>query len=203
MEMVDIENLLREISSESPAPGGGSVAALSGCFGSALVSMVCKLSIGKKKYKEIENELKEVLSEAEALREELLKLSKQDVEAFNEVIAASKMSDEKEGKKGIQIAYKRAADVPFKVSKKCLRVMELAEFTASKGNQNALTDSAVAALMAYSGLKGAVLNIKVNLKYIDDENFNNKMRKEVSNLENKAKELIKEVLDGVEASLSR
>jgi formiminotetrahydrofolate cyclodeaminase len=202
LEMTGIENLLREISSGSPAPGGGSVAALSGCFGSALVSMVCKLSLGKKKYKEIENELKEVLSEAEALRKELLKLSKEDIEAFNEVIAALKMSDEKEKKKGIQTAYKRAADVPFKVSKKCLRVMELAEFTTSKGNQNAFTDSAVAALMAYSGLKGAVLNVKVNLKHIDDENFKSDMRNKIVSLEKSAEKVFKAIIGVVESSFS-
>lgn len=200
---MDIGDLLREISSDSPAPGGGSVAALSGCFGAALVSMVCRLSIGKKKYKEFEDELKGVLSEAEDLGKELLDLSKKDVEAFKEVMIAYKTSiDEEEKEDKLQRAYKKAANVPFEAAKKCLRVMELAEITTLKGNQNAVTDSGVAAFTAYSGLKGAVFNVKVNLKYIDDRQYVAKMEDEIEIIETRADKIIEAVKGSVDRSLS-
>ena len=202
MDMARIEDLLGEISSESPAPGGGSVAAISGCFGVALVSMVCKLSIGKRKYKEVEDELKGVLLEAEVLEKELLELSKEDVEAFNKVIEALKTPDKEEKKENLKVAYKRAAKVPFDVVKKCLRVMELAEVTTLKGNQNALTDSGVAALMAYSGLKGAVFNVKVNLKEIEDEDFNTKMGDEIESLEKSGEKVLGAIIGRIETSFS-
>jgi formiminotetrahydrofolate cyclodeaminase len=202
LDMARIEDLLGEISSESPAPGGGSVAALSGSIGAALVSMVCKLSIGKRKYKEVEDELKGVLLEAEALRNELLELSKEDVEAFNKVIEGLKTPDKEEKKENLKVAYKRAAKVPFDVIKKCLRVMELAEVTTLKGNQNALTDSGVAVLMAYSGLKGAVLNVKVNLKEIEDEDFNTKMGDEIESLEKRAEKVLGIIIGRIETSFT-
>lgn len=196
-----VGELLRGISSESPTPGGGSVAALSGCFGAALVSMICRLSIGKKKYKEAEDELKGVLNEAELLRKELLDLSNKDVDAFNGVMSAFKTHEGEEKRENLQNAYKKAANVPFEVAKKCLRVMELAEITTLKGNKNAITDSGVAALMAHSGLKGAVLNVKVNLKYIEDEQFNTEIGDGIENLEKRAKVILKALIGKVESSL--
>lgn len=198
---LSIGDLLNEISSDSPAPGGGSVAALSGCFGAALVSMVCRLSIGKKKYKEAEDELKGVLNDADLLRKELLDLSNKDIDAFRDVMSALKTPEGKEKRENIQNAYKKAANVPFEVAKKCLRVMELAEIATLKGNKNAITDSGVATLMANSGLKGAVLNVKVNLKYIEDESFNAKKVDGIENFEKRAETILKTHMEKVESSL--
>lgn len=198
---LSIGDLLKGISSESPAPGGGSVAALSGCFGAALVSMVCRLSIGKRKYKEVEDELKGVLYKAEILRKKLLDLSNKDIDAFRDVMSALKIPEREEKRGNIQKAYKEAANVPFEVAKKCLRVMELAEVATLKGNKNAITDSGVAALMAHSGLKGAVLNVKVNLKYIEDEQFNAEKVGGIENLEKRAEEVLRTLMEKVESSL--
>lgn len=197
-----VEDILRDISSASPAPGGGSVSALSGSFGAALIAMVCNLTIGKKKYNEVESEFKGILKEAETLKKELLELSKRDVVAFNDVMAAYKISDEDDKKKKLQDAYKNAASVPFQAAKKCLRVMELAEISATKGNQNAITDAGVGALLAHSGFQGAILNVKVNLKYIEDESFNTKMMLDIETLEKEAKNLFKTIFDGIEDALS-
>ncbi len=196
------EDLLNEVASKSPAPGGGSVAALSGSFGAALVSMVCNLTIGKKKYRDVEEDMNTVLSEAEILKKELLALSKEDVEAFNEVFKAFQIPDEEEKKESLEKAYKNAANVPLKVGKRCQRVMELAQITTRKGNKNAITDSGVGALMAHSGLKGAVLNVKVNLKEIEDSAFNTKIQDQIEEIEKKGEEIIKSVITGVEDSLS-
>lgn len=193
--------LLDDLSSDSPVPGGGSVAALSGCLGAALVSMVCNLGIGKKDYKQVENELKDVLKESDTIKRVLFDLSKRDAEAYNGVIAAYKTSDKEKKKEQLQLAYKKAAEVPYEVAKKCMRVMELAESTSLKGNQNAITDSGVGALMAYSGLRGALLNVKVNLRYIKDRNYVAEKKIGIKNLEIKADEVIGEIIGRVESSV--
>jgi formiminotetrahydrofolate cyclodeaminase len=198
---VNLEDLLNNISSDSPAPGGGSVAAVSGSFGAALISMVCRLSIGKKKYEDVAEELKNVLSEAEYVRDELLSLSKEDVDAYNDVVEAYKIPDSQKKKEQLQRAYKKAAAVPMEVAKKCQRILELAEITTNKGNQNAITDSGVGALMAYSGLKSALLNVKVNLKYIEDSGFIKEYRDEVDSIEKRANEIIEEIMVEIRESL--
>ncbi len=192
-ECKNYEELLEDIASKSPAPGGGSVAALSGAFGASLVSMVCNLTIGKKKFNDVEDDFKNVLEEAGTLKEELLFLSKEDIKAFNDVMAAFKMEGE-EKEKMLQDAYQGAANVPLLTAKKCLRIMELADFASDKGNPNTITDAGVGALMAQAGFKGAVYNVKVNLKYIEDEVFNSGIKEALKELENKAGEL----MEGIE-----
>ena len=196
-----IEDLLKEISSKSPAPGGGSVAALSGCFGAALVSMVCNLTIGKKKYIEVEDEMKVIKKEAESLRKELLNLSSKDVKAFNQVITAYK-SNEDNKEILLQNAYKKAAEVPLDVAKDCLRVLELVEIIIKKGNKNTVSDAGVAALMASSGLNGAIFNVKVNLKSIKDDEFIKVKSERLKNLEKKRKKLFFEIMKIVDSYLS-
>lgn len=196
-----LEDLLKNISSKSPAPGGGSVAALSGSFGASLVSMVCNLTIGKEKYKKVEEEFKLILGESEELQEELLKLSEKDVEAFNEVMTAYKLPEGEEKTQNLETAYQKAASVPHDTAVHCMRIMELAKITAKSGNKNAQTDSAVGALMSYSGLKGAILNVKVNLKYIEDKHFNNNMNLKIDILEKKGDKLLSEILFEIEPNL--
>lgn len=197
-----IEDLLKDISSKSSAPGGGSVAALSGCFGAALVSMVCNLTIGKKKYIEVEDEMKEIKKEAESLQKKLLNLSNKDVKAFNQVINAYKAKgDDKEII--LQNAYKKAAQVPFEVAKNCLRVLELIEIIIKKGNKNTFSDAGVAALMANSGLNGAIFNVKVNLKSIKDEEFITVISQVLKDLEKRAEELFFKIMRNLDSHLSR
>jgi formiminotetrahydrofolate cyclodeaminase len=198
----NFEELLKEISSNSPAPGGGSVAALSGCFGASLISMVCNLTIGKKKYKDVEEEFKIILGESEELRNVLLELSEKDVQAFNEVMAAYKINDEEEKVKSLEKAYKKAASVPHKTAVNCLRLVELARATTTSGNKNAQSDSAVGALMAFAGVKGAVLNVRINLKYIEDAEFKTKLTNEVAAIENKGHIILKEIMQLVDSELT-
>lgn len=196
------EELLEEIASKSPAPGGGSVAALSGAFGASLVSMVCNLTIGKKKFKVVEDDFKKVLEEAVALKEELLFLSKEDVKAFNDVMAAFKIEGE-EKEKMLQDAYQGAANVPLLTARKCLKIMELVDFVSEKGNPNTITDAGVSALMAHAGFKGAVFNVRVNLKYIEDKNFISAIDGELTVLEKTAGELMAGIEKRVESAIAR
>ncbi|KYK26519.1 hypothetical protein AYK20_03715 [Thermoplasmatales archaeon SG8-52-1] len=195
-----IISFLSELASSSPAPGGGSVAALSGSLGAALSSMVCNLTIGKEKYNDVEDEIKKVLKKSEEIQKRLTKLIDEDTQAFNDVIKAFKMPKEteeqkKKRSKAIQEGYKKAAFVPLETAKTCEKILDLAKVVAEKGNQNSITDSAVSALMAQAAVESAVLNVKINLGSIKDENF-------VKNISSELDELIKNTKMKTEEILS-
>jgi formiminotetrahydrofolate cyclodeaminase len=167
---------LEELASSAPAPGGGSVAALSGALGAALLSMVCSLTVGKKKYADVQEEIKEILARSEALRNELTDLLEADVEAYTKVSKAYKMPKETEEERktrseAIQIALKEATAVPMRVAEACVKVLELCTPTAEKGTRLAVSDAGIAALMAEAGLRSAALNVLINLKSIKDDEF--------------------------------
>lgn len=171
-----VKGFLSELASSSPAPGGGSVAALAGALGSALSSMVCNITIGKEKYNDVQYEVKSALEKSEKLRRKLTTLIDEDTEAFNDVIRAFKMpkTTEKEKTKraqAIQEGYKTAAKVPLETAKTCEKILDVSMIVAEKGNKNSITDSAVSALMAQAGVHSAILNVKINLGSIKDKRF--------------------------------
>ncbi|GAI93060.1 unnamed protein product, partial [marine sediment metagenome] len=130
-----IGGFLSELASDSPAPGGGSVAALAGSLGAALSSMVCNLTIGKEKYADVQQEIKDTLKKSEQLRKELIKLIDKDTEAFNDVMKAFKMPKETEEQKekrkqAIQKGYKTAAKVPLETAKACEKILDIAMVVA-------------------------------------------------------------------------
>ncbi|ABB15420.1 cyclodeaminase/cyclohydrolase family protein [Carboxydothermus hydrogenoformans] len=173
---LSIRGFIMELASSSPAPGGGSVSALAGANGAALLNMVLNLTLGREKFADVEAELAPLKDKTEALYERLVNLIDIDTEVFNEVMAAFKLpKDTEEQKKErsvkIQEAYKKAADVPLEVAERCLEVLRLCPIIAEKGNPNALSDAGVAAQMAYAGLEGAVMNVKINLSSIKDEEY--------------------------------
>ena len=203
---LSIKGFLSETASSSPAPGGGSVAALSGALGTALSSMVCNLTIGKEKYKDAEEEIKEVLAKSEKLRKELTILIDEDTEAFNDVIKAFRMpkeTDEQKKKRSnaIQEGYKTAAQVPLKTAQTCTKILDIAKVLAEKGNQNSITDAAVSALMAKAGVESAILNVRINLGSIKDEAFVGKISKELSELEKSTKRKTEDILKIVEKAM--
>ena len=176
-----ISNFLDELASNSPTPGGGSVAALAGALGAALISMVGNLTVGKKKYEDVEEDIKKILSSSEKLRYELSQLIEEDVKAFNNFMATYKMPKETEDEKKIraekvQESLIEAAKVPLKVAYKCLDILSLSKEVAEKGNINVVSDAGVAVLMAEAALESAILNVTINLRMIKDE----KVRTELS-----------------------
>ena len=182
-----VEEFSRVLGSNSPAPGGGSVAALSGALGANLVSMVCSLSIGKKDYESFDNELAEALKLARTLSEGLLKRVDLDTEAFNSVMAAFKMTKQTEEEvksrtEAIQAGFKEAVQSPLGIARECLDVLRLANKLLGKSNTNALSDLGVASLQAYAGLEGAIMNVKINIPSIKDTNFVSETSLEVSAL---------------------
>ena len=194
-----ITEFMDELSSNSPAPGGGSVSALCGALAASLECMVCNLTIGKEKYAAVEEEMVAIRKDAEALKTALLKLIDEDTKAFNGVMEAFKMPKETEEQKqerrtAIQQAYKGAASVPLKTADTCYNVLKLTKRIAEVGNPNSITDVGVAALCAHTGLRGAILNVKINLSGIKDEEFNNSALSKIEEWENKSEDILREAM---------
>ena len=178
MKLVDkpVTNFLDELASNAPAPGGGSVAALSGALGAALVSMVCNLTLGKKAYADVQDEISDLLAESEALRQELTGLLEEDVKAYTGYSKAAKMPRGTEEEKAerqvvMQAALKVATDVPLSIAEAAVKVMDLCMPAAVKGNKWAVSDAGVAVLMAEAALRSAALNVLINLGTLKDEEF--------------------------------
>jgi len=166
--MATLNDFLAELASDSPAPGGGSVAALSGALAAGLTSMVANLTVGKPKYAEAEADMRSLLTRSEALRLELAQLIEEDRQAFDRVMAAMKLpketvEDQAKRSAALQSALVDAASVPLEVMGKCVEVIALARVAAEKGNRNAVSDAGVAALMARAGTHAARLNVVINL----------------------------------------
>ena len=188
MEKVNIQYFLDEVASNSPAPGGGSVSALAGAIGTALISMVANLTLGKKKFKDEEPLMKEILENATRAQKELVKLMEEDTAAFNEVANVFKMpkdtEEQKEKRKhAMQEALRHATMVPFTTMEKAVYVLTLYEKALGHTNPATNSDFGVGILCLVTALKGAWLNVKINLDGIDDKSF-------VQTYERKSKELL-------------
>ncbi|MCJ2112435.1 cyclodeaminase/cyclohydrolase family protein [Methylobacterium sp. E-025] len=202
-----IATFLDGLASAAPTPGGGGAAAISGAMGAALVSMVCNLTIGKKKYVEVEAELKDMLVQSEALRAQLTGMIAEDVAAFDAVMGAyglPKATDDEKAVRAerIQAALKVATDVPLACCRACRAVIDLAEVVADKGNLNVISDAGVAVLSAHAGLRSAALNVYVNAKGLDDRDFAQARLIELEALLGDAGPLNEKVYDVVKAKVS-
>lgn len=198
-----IADFLTELASESPAPGGGSVAALSGALASSLVAMVGRLST---KNEEAKDRIEEIVKDSDTLSNELKELIEKDTQAFNKVMAAFKMpkgSDEEKAARSnaIQMGYKECALIPLQVMEKAVAAMELASQIAEIGNQNAVSDAGVAGLMGYAAVQGAAYNVQINLLSIKDEEFKREKADLLNQIVLKAKNLALEIEDIVEKAI--
>jgi len=201
-----VSNFLDELASNSPTPGGGSVAALTGALGVALISMVGNLTIGKKKYEEVEEDIKRIISSSEKMRYDLSQLIEEDVKAFNNFMATYKMPKETEDEKKIraekiQESLIKAAKVPLEVAYKCLDILNLSKEIAEKGNINVVSDAGVAVLLAEAALESAILNVKINLGMIKDEKIKEELSFSIKELLLKEKGQKEKVLEIVEEKI--
>ncbi len=165
---------LDALASSSPTPGGGSAAAWTSAEAAALVAMVARLTVGKKKYKDVEKQMWQLIEQAEELRGKLQKAVQEDASAFEKVMAAFKLPKDTEEQiekrqNAVQTATFEAARVPLETAKMALQVMKLAETASSIGNLNAITDAATAAQLAAAGMVGAAANVSINLNGLDDQ----------------------------------
>ncbi len=203
-----ISKFLDELASNSPAPGGGSVAAFSGSLGAALTSMVCNLTIGKKKYLDVGLEMKNILAKAEELRKTFTLLIDQDTEAFNKVMEAYSFPKETDDQKAlrsaaIQAATKEAALVPLRVMKHVIDGLALVKVVAEKGNANSISDAGVSALMLHAAAESATLNVQINLNIITDQEFVGWHGDEVISLQRTCKVQVEEILQIVKEKIKQ
>ncbi|MBX7152223.1 cyclodeaminase/cyclohydrolase family protein [bacterium] len=203
----NVHDFLNELASSSPAPGGGSVSALAGALGTALVSMVSQLTIGKKKYVAVENEMKEILQASEKLRAEATTLIDRDTEAFNVVMNAFKLPQANDAEKqqrseAIEAATKQATLVPLDLMKLCAQAIRLSKHVAEKGNTNALSDAGVSMLMIQAGCRGAYYNVKINLSGIKDANFVNEVGASASAILSEVDQTAQTIQQRVETSFA-
>lgn len=188
LKKLTVEGFINETASSSPAPGGGSIAALNAASSAALIAMVAQLTLGKEKYAASQEEMQEVAGKAGALKDQFLAFIDEDSSAFNKIMAAFKLpKDTDEAKKArsaaIQDATKEAALVPFKVGQTANELFALAEAVILRGNPNAVTDGAVAAMNARAAVRGAFLNVKINLGSIKDALFVEDLKKRMAEIE--------------------
>ena len=175
-EKMQIQEFIDELASNSPAPGGGSVAALCGSLGSALVSMVANLTIGKEKYKDNWEAMEAVIAKSEPLRAKFVDLMNKDTESFNVFMAAMKMpkdTDEEKAarRQAMADASKLATEIPLCTLEACAEVSAIALQAAKFGNPNTASDAGSAALLADAAGKAASYNVRINLPGIKDEAF--------------------------------
>ena len=187
-------DFLDALAAKTPTPGGGSAAAYSAAAGAALVAMVARLTIGRKKYAEVESQMKQLLEDAERLRAELTKAVDEDAEAFDAVMRAFRLPKDTQQQKAerseaIEKATIYAARVPLKVASKAVEVIKLAVQAVSDGNLNAISDGATGAALASAALTGAGYNVRINLASIKDKHTTDLLLNELQTLEKQAAEL--------------
>ncbi|MBW2148108.1 MAG: cyclodeaminase/cyclohydrolase family protein [Deltaproteobacteria bacterium] len=175
---LNITNFLNEVASVSPVPGGGSVAALGGALAASLVSMVCRLTIGKKGYEAVEEEMKRILRKSENFRKKLTLLVVEDAQSYRQVIKSYKSSN----KESVEVSLKQATRVPLKTAVCSNDVSKLAHKVYQKGNRLALSDAKVASFLAKSSVKGALENVKINLPLIADNKFKKRTEEKIRSL---------------------
>jgi formiminotetrahydrofolate cyclodeaminase len=190
----------------TPTPGGGSAAALAGGLAASLVRMVCDLTIGREKYRDAEEELRGVRERAAGLGRDLLALVDRDAEAYGAVVAARRLprgtpAEQAARDRALQNAVSFATETPAATAEACAALMELAIVTARRGNRNAASDAGSAALLAYAGVRAAVLNIRVNLQGIVDPGRVARLRDRVRRLEVDAEKRREEALKAVASRL--
>lgn len=187
-----VRAFVSELASDSAAPGGGSAAALAGCLGAALTKMVCNLSLDEEKFKQVLPEIQQIHDQTSALLEKLMLAVDEDAQAFKEVMNAYKLPKANDAEKAtrletIQQAMKKAALLPLGVAGDCLEALKLAHRILPIGNANAASDAAVAGLMAYAAIQGALYNVKINLGFIKDAEFCRETRELITEITTEAK----------------
>ena len=198
-----ITEFLSRTASSDPVPGGGSVSALGGAMAAALSEMVASITIGKKGFETHEKEMLEIVQKARSLREKLSKDIERDSDSYSQVIEAYRLPHDTEENKNersqaIQDGLKQAALIPLGVAKDASELLDLAGAVAARGNKNAITDAAVAAMMARTAILGALLNVKINLKSIKDPSFVRDVEGQVQEIESKVDRKEKNILDQID-----
>lgn len=201
-----IKGFLDKTAGSAPVPGGGSISALNGSIAAALTEMVANLTIGRKKYVEVDAQMREVAEKMAQVREALAADIDRDSDAYDKVFAAFKLPKETDEEKAhrsnvIQEATKEAALVPMSVAENAAAIMDTIAYVAHNGNQNAVTDATVAMMAARTCVLGALLNVRINLSSIKDEAFVKELSEKADRLEKEAIAKEQEILTWIKTVL--
>jgi glutamate formiminotransferase/formiminotetrahydrofolate cyclodeaminase len=190
-------DLIHEVSRETPAPGGGSIAALAGSLGAALASMVSNLTIGKKGYENVWDELTQLAEKAQEIKDKLIRAVDDDTNAFNAYMTAKRLPQNtkeeiEERERAIQDGLKQAVMVPLNTAELSLEALITAKRVVEIGNRNSATDAGVGAQIAFTGVRGGIYNVLINLAQITDKKFIQDMKKKCAELEATAQQHLDE-----------
>ncbi len=203
---LDLHKFADELSSESPAPGGGSVAALCGVMAASLTAMVANLTFGKRGYERYSKRMNQTAVNAQLLKDELLRLVDRDAAAFNQVMSCYRLPKKTEAERAqrqaaIQEATKTAAQIPLQVMETGKKVLVLTDYVSKFGNLNSISDAGVAALAADAAIRGAAFNVLINLGSIVDVEFKARMQAAVTQIKAKSQPLIRRIIKRVESKI--
>jgi glutamate formiminotransferase / formiminotetrahydrofolate cyclodeaminase len=203
-----VDRFVDEVSSDSPAPGGGSVAALAGSLSAGLSAMVANLTVGKKGYEAAWDELSRLAERAQVVKDQLTRAIDEDTDAFNAAMSAMRMpkatpEEQAARNAALEAGYQQAARVPLATARACRDALSLSLVVAEQGNTNSASDAGVAALMARAGVEGAVLNVLINLGSVKDEGFKQACRDDTDSLVREAASLCDAVLARVKEGFAR
>ena len=202
-----VRDLTDRLASREPIPGGGSASALAGAMGAALVAMVAELTIGRPESVEHEVALRELRTAGQQRCTELLELAEQDAVAYQAVVKARRLPKDSEADRqarsaALSSAMVDAARVPLQTAVAAAEVLDLAQRIAPIGNRNAVSDAGVAAQLAVAALRGAVLNVQINLPYLpEDHLLRHSAPAEVARLEELAAERSDAAMAAVDARM--
>lgn len=197
-----LKDFIAEVASNSPAPGGGSVAAMSAAAGAGLMSMLANLTKDKKGYEPVHEEMAKLAAHCTLMSEKLLSVIDEDTVAFDVYMTAIKMpkdTDEQKAEraKAMQAAAIGAANVPLQLARDAFTLIKKTGYVIKNGNKNATSDGAVAFLMLRAGILGALYNVRINLGSIKDEKYVAATQNEADKLEKEVKELEIKILGGL------
>ena len=201
-----LNNFVDEVSRESPAPGGGSIAALAGALGASLSSMVSNLSANNRGSEDIDSILNNAANQCQEIKHNLVNAIDEDTNAFNEYMDArrlpNKTDEEKKNRSEAMLqGLKNAVAVPLGTAEESAKILKIAKVVAEKGNPNSITDVGVGAQMAYSGVLGGIYNVLINLKDIDDKEFCDEMRIKCKKLKSESVKKLDLILNYIEGKI--
>ncbi len=190
-----------DLASDKSSPGGGSVAALTGAQSVSLVLMVARLTIGKKKYAAVENEIKEIINQGSSLKDSLLKKVEEDILIFQKIMAAYSLPKDQRDDP-LQEALSKSALFSFSMIEEAFAILKLAHKIAEIGNRNLISDAAIAVLLAMTCIESSIVNVNINLKPLKDKSLINTMTAKMQTILGQAKQIKQQALQITDQYLS-
>ena len=201
-DLKGLSEFCAELSSDAPSPGGGTASAASGAMSASVLAMVCQITRKSKKHEEQWHELEMMTDSLLTLRDELVQLAMEDARAYDalaEALRRRRTETTAETEDAVQTALGDAIEVPQKTARACARILEMSSRVAEIGVRSAYSDVAVAIYLAEAGVKGALMNVSINLEDSDDLDYVESMKKDVREQSDRASRAAKEALDRLAA----